>query len=151
MDQDSIRPRGKSKSTPELLIFVPVRGALINFSNILQIREPLSEVESTKSEILWTIPPEVVDVIFQFLPDLDQAYFALSCTRLHAYYVSYTRRRGICVHSTLPRTELLHRLQNERWTYCSGCDNLHQSYIWRQLLEFGRKYDRKPDIFECNV
>jgi hypothetical protein len=127
-----------------------IRRTIITFRNILQIRDPLSGVESKKSEILWRIPPEVVEIIFQFLPDLDQACFALSCKRLHASYVSYTRQRGVCVLSTLPRAELLRRLQNKRWIYCSGCQNLHRYSQW-QLLQFRKKCGQKPSIFDCNV
>lgn len=126
------------------------RRATITFCNIFQIRDPLSGVESKKSEILWKIPLEVVEIIFQFLPDIDQACFALSCKRLHAYYVSYTRQRGICILSTLPRTELLRRLQNKRWIYCSGCQHLHRHSIWR-LLQFRRECGQKPSIFDCKI
>ena len=135
------------------------RRAILTFRNILPIRDPLSGVESKKSKILRKILPEVVEIIFQFLPDLDQACFALSCKRLHAYYVSYTRQRGICVLSTLPRTELLRRLQNNRWTYCSGCQHLHRYSICQhlhrysiwQLLPFRRECGQKPSIFDCKV
>ena len=96
------------------------------------------------------IPAEVVDIIFQLLSDLDRACFALSCKRLHACYVSYNRQRGIGVLSTLPKTLLLRRLQNERWVYCCRCQNLHQYSKW-QFLQFGWRCAPKPAISKCNA
>lgn len=112
---------------------------------------PFFKVESRKSKILWTIPSEIVDTIFRFLPELDKACFALSCKRLHACYVSYNRQRGISVLSTLPRTELLLRLQNKRWVYCTECQNLHRYSRRRHLLELGKTRERKPSTSECKA
>lgn len=129
------------------------RRPFISFCNILRLRDPPPRVEPAepkKSKTLWKILPEIVETIFQLLSDLDRACFALSCKRLHAYYVSYNRQRGICVLSTLPRTLLLRRLQNERWVYCCRCQNLHQYSRW-QFLQFGRRCDPKPAISECNA
>ena len=129
------------------------RRTCIPFCNILQVRDPppkVEPVEPKKSKTLWKIPLEIVEIIFQLLSDLDRACFALSCKRLHAYYVSYNRQRGICVLSTLPRTLLLRRLQNERWVYCYRCQNLHRYSRW-QFLKFGWTCDPKPAIFECNA
>lgn len=132
------------------------RRTCIPFCNILRVRdppprvEPVEPVEPKKFKTLWKIPSEIVEIIFQLLSDLDRACFALSCKRLHACYVSYNRQRGICVLSTLPRTLLLRRLQNERWVYCSRCQNLHRHSRW-QFLKFGWRCDPKPAIFECNT
>ena len=125
----------------------------ISFRNILRLRDPaprVKPVEPMKSKTLWMIPAEIVEIIFQLLSDLDRACFALSCKRLHACYVSYNRQRGISVLSTLPRTLLLRRLQNERWVYCFRCQNLHQYSRW-QFLQLGWRCDPKPAISKCNA
>jgi hypothetical protein len=135
------------------------RRAFITFCNTLRVRvsppkvEPVKPVEpekSKKSKTLWKIPSEIVEIIFQLLSDLDRACFALSCKRLHSCYISYNRQRGISVLSTLPRTLLLRRLQNERWVYCGRCQNLHRYSRW-QFLKFGWRCDPKPAISECNA
>lgn len=125
----------------------------ISLCNILRLRDPpprVEPVEPKRSKTLWKIPAEIVEIIFQLLSDLDRACFALSCKRLHACYVLYNRERGICVLSTLPRTLLLRRLQNERWVYCCRCQNLHRHSRW-QFLQFGRRCDPEPAISECNA
>lgn len=127
----------------------------IAFRNILQARRPRSAVESKKVELdkpktLWEIPSNITDTIFQLLSDLDQACLALSCKRLHACYVSYINQCGILPHSILPRTELLHRLQNDRWGYCRVCKDLHRYSEWRPLL-FVRKCEPKPSIPQCKT
>lgn len=130
----------------------------ISFSNILRLRDPSPRVELVvpkKSKTLWKIPAEIVESIFQLLSDLDRACFALSCKRLHDCYVSYNRQHGICVVSTLPRTLLLRRLQNERWVYCNRCQNLHRYSRWQnsrwRFLQSGCRCDPKPAISECNA
>ena len=100
-----------------------------------------------KSTTFGKIPAEIVEIIFQLLSDLDRACLALSCKRLHASCISYNRQHGISVLSTLPRTLLLRRLQNERWVYCNRCQNLHQYSRWRFL---GRRCHLEPAISECN-
>ncbi|CAG7971999.1 unnamed protein product [Penicillium salamii] len=129
------------------------RRTYIPFCNILRVRDPpprAEPAEPKKSKTLWKIPLEIVEIIFQLLSDLDRACFALSCKRLHACYVSYNRQHGICVLSTLPRTLLLRRLQNERWVYCYRCQNLHRRSRWL-FLRFGWICDPKPAISECNA
>ena len=85
-----------------------------------------------------------------FFSDVDQACFALSCRPLYAYYVLCAGQRGTCPLSTLPRTELLPRLQDEHWVYCSQFRDLHRYSRWRPLL-FTRKCEQKPSVSKCKV
>lgn len=109
---------------------------LISFSNVLRLLLSPKKPESAiprRFETTWEIPAEIVEVIFQLLSNLDRACFALSCKKVHAYYVLYNKKRGISVLSTLPRTLLLRRLQNERWVYCVRCQNLHRRSKWQSF------------------
>ncbi|CAG8105450.1 unnamed protein product [Penicillium salamii] len=112
-------------------------------------RAKVGPVGPKKYTTLWKIPSGIVETIFQLLSDLDRACFALSCKRFHDYYVSYNKKRGISVPSTLPRTLLLRRLQNARWVYCIRCQNLHRRSKL-QFLKSGWGCDPKPVVSKCN-
>lgn len=125
---------------------------LFDFGKSFQGRDPLSRTESKqgKSKILQRIPSIVFETIFQFLSDLDQVCLALSCKCLLIYYNSYTKQRGVCPQEVLPRTALLHRLQNEGWVYCCACERLHL-YSRRRPLLFVKKCKSKPSIPNCKA
>lgn len=121
------------------------------FRNIFQICGPLFNYDSKRSKPLWKISSDIVEIVFEFLSDVDQACFALSCKRLYVYYLSYTERRGTFSLSALSRTELLPRVQDERWVYCGGCRSLHQYSAWR-LPFFVRKCEQpEPSMPGCKA
>ncbi|CAG8922093.1 unnamed protein product [Penicillium salamii] len=114
--------------------------------NLLRVgnrRVKVSPVGPKKCTTLWKIPPEIVETIFQLLSDLDRACFALSCKRFHDYYISYNKKHGISVLSTLHKTLILRRLQNQRWVYCIRCQNLHRRSRWKSM-KCGWRFDPKP-------
>lgn len=135
------------------LILIMTRLPSISLCNVLRLlglNKKLEPAIPQRPDPLSAIPSEIVELIFQLLSDLDRACFALSCKRLHAYYVIYNKRRRICVLSSIPRTLFLRRLQNERWEYCRRCQNLHRRSRWQSLRPSWR-CDTMPTIFECNT
>lgn len=131
-----------------------IRHAFRNIRSKLQGPDhvPNVESESSQPQIPWGLPSEIVDIIFGHLSNLDRACFALTCKRLHDFYISYNRKYAISVLATLPGKELLQRLQNDRWVYCSICQNLHR-HSRRKTLQFDKKCSPKPfkstPILEC--
>ena len=129
------------------------RRLLTPFRSLLQLLDPPFKPKSVKSrklETQWEIPLEIVEVIFQLLSDLDRACLAVCCKKLHAYYVLYNKKHRISVLSTVPRTLLLRRLQNDRWVYCIRCENLHRRSKWRSF-RCSWTFGTKPTISECNI
>lgn len=113
------------------------------FRNLLHVRGLLFGVESKNSKTPWSIPSDIVEIIFHFLSDIDQFCFALSSKRLLADYKSYANRRGIFPQAVSPRLALIYRLQNERWEYCFVCQRLHRYFRWWPRL-FVKKCKPKP-------
>lgn len=94
------------------------------------------------------MPPEIVDLIFAFLSIPDQICFSLSCKYLFACLQSSIEQSSIKREAVLgmqmphllppetrpvlsrhakkrPIVQLLHRLENTRWKFCSECWTLH--------------------------
>ena len=89
------------------------------------------------------IPAEILDLIYEQLPVLEQLYFALTCKYLYDHFVSFLKTRDpdhakllipsekrlpIYRNAELgkrPRIQLLRQLENERWKCCVVCMNLH--------------------------
>lgn len=96
------------------------------------------------------VPPEIVDLIFSFLPPGDQICFALSCKSLYNLFLSLLslhnkrplhvvppeKRPAIIRNIDIdqhPRPQLIRRLENDRWKYCRDCWTLHQPSALRGL------------------
>ncbi|KAJ5852839.1 hypothetical protein N7534_005382 [Penicillium rubens] len=85
------------------------------------------------------IPAEILDLIYEQLPVLEQLYFALTCKYLYDHFVSFLKARDpdhakllipsekrlpIYRNAELgkrPRIQLLRQLENERWKCCVVC------------------------------
>lgn len=97
---------------------------------------------------ILTIPPEITIIIFDCCPFPDQICLALTCKILYTQYLFFLRARKLQLSKLLspnrrpimhrniknlqnwPRIQLLHRLEDERWRYCSGCWCLHRRSAW---------------------
>ncbi|KZN88854.1 hypothetical protein EN45_074440 [Penicillium chrysogenum] len=101
------------------------------------------------------IPAEILDLIYEQLPVLEQLYFALTCKYLYDHFVSFLKTRDpdhakllipsekrlpIYRNAELgkrPRIQLLRQLENERWKCCvvfDICPCLSIAFNERQLL-----------------
>jgi hypothetical protein len=104
---------------------------------------------------------EVVNALFKVLPPADQICFALSCRSLYNQFLAFLRAQNqwafqLCPlgkrpalfrnidSETRPRTDLLRRLENKRWRYCSGCWKLHPRSAWRIPLSKKQLLFQKP-------
>lgn len=96
------------------------------------------------------VPPEILEMIFELLSVPDRICFSLSCkytfaclhssleaqnTRL-SQLLPLEKRSMLCPNVTKrPRNQLLLRLENNRWKYCSDCWVLHpRSQWWARIL-----------------
>lgn len=119
--------------------------------------------QSTAS-ILQKVPSEIVGIIFTFLPAPDQICFSLSCKytfacshsfiKLHGKQISQLlppiRRPILCSNAMeRPRIQLLLRLENDRWKFCSQCRSLHPHSMWR-ALQSTRRLHQKSFCSECH-
>ncbi|KAJ5558094.1 hypothetical protein N7535_009581 [Penicillium sp. DV-2018c] len=89
------------------------------------------------------IPPEILDMIQEYLDLPDQICFALTCKHLYIHLTSYRKANGILTFNTTlprkdrfplrtntdlsndPRIQLLRQLQDKTWQYCFSCQILH--------------------------
>lgn len=123
------------------------------------------DLKSTKQHLCSVSQPsnvscnlqEILDIIFGLLSAPDQVCLALTCKYLYDYFVSFLGIRGtkikqlftrekrpiLCSNENIikaetqsPRIQLLRRLEDSRWTFCSGCWNLHLQKLQR-LRFFG--------------
>lgn len=87
-----------------------------------------------------TISSEVIQIILSFLSIPDQVCFSMSCKFVLACFRSFLKRDQMKTTRLVPtlrcssffpdtplspRIQLLRRLQNDRWIYCSYCSILH--------------------------
>ncbi|KAL4871710.1 hypothetical protein BDV12DRAFT_194170 [Aspergillus spectabilis] len=89
--------------------------------------------------LIFSLPECLIRDIFDLLPLADQACLALAC-KLYQYLFSKVLKReefrfprfkdlikpsiSVFIESA-PRNQLLIRLENSHWAYCSGCMKLH--------------------------
>lgn len=129
------------------------------FRTILQSILP----HRSKANTFLNVPPEIVDEVFALLPGADQICFSLSCRYAFACFQIFLERHGIRAAEILPRSqrpiinstrsarsELLLRLQNSRWVYCSQCWSLHRYSVWHALQSNWKLYQR-PCTPTCDV
>lgn len=118
-----------------------------------------------KANIFERIPAEIIERILESLPDGDQICFSLSCKYTFACFHSYVKQHGAHIAQILPlrkrpmlrgnsarttRTNLLLRLQNNRWRYCSQCWSPHRYSVWRALQSNWKLY-QKPCNSACDL
>lgn len=94
------------------------------------------------------LPWEVIDQITECLPEVDQICLALSCRASWSHYQSWLRARNLKSYQLVlpesrpslghnigsedrPIVQLLRRLQDKRWKYCSGCWKLRRHSAWK--------------------
>lgn len=99
------------------------------------------------SRALRKIPPKLVGIILAFLSIPDQVCFSLSCKYLYSSFNLFLDAKGIRLPQLLPpetplrlcrkadieqrrRIQLLRRLEDSRWKFCSDCWNLHPHSAW---------------------
>ncbi|OJJ45347.1 hypothetical protein ASPZODRAFT_143982 [Penicilliopsis zonata CBS 506.65] len=97
---------------------------------------------------LSSIPPEIVGIIFTFLPLPDQICLSLSCRCLYSCFKLFLKSQNKEIPKLLPpqdrpilclkdsadknlRIQLLRQLENRQWRYCSGCWFLHPPSAWK--------------------
>ncbi|KAH8691193.1 hypothetical protein BGW36DRAFT_48401 [Talaromyces proteolyticus] len=135
-----------------------------------QFRSLVKAVFSRRpSCLVQRIPTELLDIIFGFLPIQDQICLALSCKSLYLYFRSLLRDENLQLSQLLPsaprpilctktdvrkngrRIQLVQRLENRNWKYCSGCWKLHRRPAWITLD--WRDLSQKPlcRAFACKV
>lgn len=94
------------------------------------------------------IPPEVVERIFIFLPFApDLICFSLSCKYIFACFQSLLKLHEIRLSQLMwlqplqgpwLTWKLLHRLENDRWKFCTWCEKLHPYSTWRAFRSIWR-------------
>ncbi|PYI00347.1 hypothetical protein BO78DRAFT_330276 [Aspergillus sclerotiicarbonarius CBS 121057] len=114
---------------------------------------------------LRKIPPELVEMVFAFLPVQDQICFGLSCKYIFTCLNSYLETHQIQLRQLLPREErvmlcpnvkrrpriqLLLRLENDHWRYCSDCWTLHPHSTWLALQSLWKGLQRRS-CSECQL
>lgn len=120
--------------------------------NLLCVGAKFRSCLQRQRSMLIKIPPEIIDYIFKFLSVLDQICLALSCKSMYTRFLCVLEVQKLRLSELLPpqgrpvmhrniddlqnwpRIQLLHRLQDRRWKYCSGCWNLHRHSAWRYPL-----------------
>lgn len=133
-------------------MFLDLRNIVLQVLNRLPIVESSHLEPDSEKLVPWGLPSEIVNIIFRFLSYLDRACFALSCKKVHEFYVSYNKKHAILVLATLPGKEFLLRLQNERWTYCDICQNLHRTIAFRlKHLKFNHNKKCSPRPHEPTI
>lgn len=97
------------------------------------------------------VPAEMLDLILNLLSTADKICFALTCKSVYSHYLACltaqnkqfsklfpTEARPALFRNrdaeTLPRVQLVRRLQNKRWRYCDVCWKLHRPSAWRWPL-----------------
>lgn len=133
-----------------------------DFTRIM-IQTILSRDQPTAS-ILQKVPSEIVGIIFTFLPAPDQICFSLGCKYTFACFHSFIKLHGKQISQLLPpirrpipcsnamewpRIQLLLRLENDRWKFCSQCWSLHPHSKWR-ALQSTWKLHQKSFCSECH-
>lgn len=124
-----------------------------------------------KSKGFQNIPSELLGLILELLPTKDQICFSLSSKSYFAWFQSYVKQHGTTVAQLLPkkkahtqqgivlstselttpdhtRSQLLCRLQNNRWKYCCQCQSLHP-HSMRRALESKWRLTQKPCGSAC--
>lgn len=101
--------------------------------------ESLSWTKQRSFFPLLSLDDSLLSKIYHHLPPIDQVCLALSCKRLYAGSEKARRHEDVifprllqtripilCVNSKdVPRNQLLLRLENDNWKYCSRCLKLH--------------------------
>lgn len=116
---------------------------MIGFRTPIQLLR-LPHYQSRK-DIVQNVPQEIIEIVFAFLSVPDRVCFSLSCKHIFACLHSFLeaqntrlpqllpreKRSVLCPNAKKrPRNQLLLRLENNRWKYCSDCWVLHPHTKW---------------------
>lgn len=116
---------------------------------------------------IFALPPELIFQIFSYISDPCQACFVLTCSVFYQKFrhilqnhgfqrpkgEEYSQRclgsvRSLLLYST--RSELLLRLQDNRWRWCITCTSLHRVSHSNSDSEVGRRcYGRTDLCYAC--
>ncbi|KAJ6140135.1 hypothetical protein N7471_006621 [Penicillium samsonianum] len=128
-------------------------------------KKPISHQSKTSKLHNGHIPAEILDLIYEQLPALEQIFFALTCKDLYTHFVSFLKtkdpdhvklliprekRPPIYRNAELekrPRIQLLRQLENERWKSCVVCMNLHP----RSAFEPSKHSNKGSHCYKCRV
>lgn len=104
-----------------------------------------------KDSAIFRLNQDVLLMIFDYLSPVDQACFSLSCKRYYDLFGHVTTQRDefkfprlleikvpwLCVDAPeVERNQLLMKLEDRRWAYCSACLKLHP---WREFPRLALK------------
>ena len=113
-------------------------------------------------------PPELIDIIINFLPAPDQVCFALSSKYIFDCLSSWLKRKDTSLRQLLPRLilspnflkrsreQLLTQLENDRWEFCK-CQILHPRFhpivfgTFKKECELERSRLLCPKLFLMNL
>lgn len=117
----------------------------------MQFLQLLKFPSQTKKDFIQNLPPEMISLIFTFLSIPDQICLALSCRyfleclraslparQMQLLWLLPHERPSILCPSDKQkqRYQLLLRLENKRWKFCSHCWILHpHSSLWNRLTQ----------------
>ncbi|OQD62446.1 hypothetical protein PENPOL_c012G03791 [Penicillium polonicum] len=126
-------------------------------------KTPISHEPKTSKLHNGGIPAEILDLVYEQLPALEQIYLALTCKYLYTHFVSFLKVKALD-HAKLlipseerlplphnaeleakPRIQLLRHLENERWKCCVVCMKLHQL----SAFEPPRQFKKEPAGHKC--
>ncbi|KAI9044134.1 F-box protein [Aspergillus affinis] len=107
--------------------------------------EPALDEEEPPSS-LFSLPTEIVLLIFEQLPLPAQACLALTCKALYDDLGYILQDEGLSLPTawasktaelplsqpTLLRNQFLFKIENDRWLYCSGCLKIHPRHLFFQ-------------------
>ncbi|CAI7639935.1 unnamed protein product [Penicillium palitans] len=76
-------------------------------------KKPISHQPKTSKLQNGEIPAEILDLVYEQLPTLDQIYFALTCKYLYIYFVSFlktmrnisSREKSVYQYATTPSSK----------------------------------------------
>lgn len=128
-------------------------------------KKPISHQPKTSKLHNGEIPAEILDLVYEKLPALEQIYFALTCKYLYIHFVSFLKAKDLDHAKHLipreerlpirhnaeleaqPRIQLLRQLENELWKLCVVCMKLHPHSAFKP----SRQSKKENHCYKCGL